>query len=378
VAAGAGRGGAGGGFRADGGTAAEEGKRGVTTNNRPGPFDLAAPPKRVRKAPSVAALYRRAAARLEEAVAAGDRSEELRRALNRIYRQLVPRWHFAMLNDARRNAAFESALHRLDLRGKVVLDIGTGSGLLAMMAARAGAEAVVACEAIESIAAVARQIITRNGFADRVEIIPALSLELDASIHLPRRADVLVTETVDCGLVGEGIMPTLRHARRELLAPQAEIIPASARVVGRLIESGAVHQLNFAQQVLGFDVSPFNRFSTSGYFPCRLGTWPHRFLSEPFDLFAFDFRRDPLTPQQRTVAVEVGGRGVLHGLACWWELDLGSGVSLTNAPGSGDSHWMQAVALFDSPRVVTRGERLVLRAEQDDEAMYFWLGGPAG
>jgi len=281
-----------------------------------------------------------------------------------------------MLNDTRRNSAFESALHRLDLRGKVVLDIGTGTGLLAMMAARAGAEAVVACEAIESMAVVAQQIVESNGLADRVEIIPALSLQLDESIDLPRRADVLVTETVDCGLVGEGIMPALRHARQELLAPHAVIIPGTARVVGRLIESEAAHQLNFAQRAGGFDVSLFNRFSTRGYFPCRLGTWPHRFLSEPFDLFAFDFRRDPLTPRQRTLAVAVGGRGVLHGLVCWWELDLGSGVSLTNAPGKGDTHWMQAVALFERPRVVTAGERVVLRAEQDDEAMYFRLEGP--
>jgi type II protein arginine methyltransferase len=316
--------------------------------------------------------------RLEQAVAAGNRSEEVRRALGRIYRQLVPRWHFTMLNDAGRTAAFESALHRLDLRGKVVLDIGTGTGLLAMMAARAGAEAVVACEAIESIAAVAQRIVQVNGFADRVEIVPVHSFNLDPSIHLPRRADVLLTETADCGLVGEGIMPNLRHARRELLASHAEIIPGGARVVGRLMESDAVHQLNFAQRAAGFDVSHFNRFATHGYFPCRLGTWPHRFLSEPFDLFTFDFRRDPLTPQLRTLAVEIRGSGVLHGLACWWELDLGSGVSLTNTPGKGDTHWMQAVALFEGPRVVTGGERVVLKAEQDDEAIYFWLEGPGG
>jgi hypothetical protein len=76
--------------------------------NHSGQFDIA-PPRRGRSAPSVAARYQRAVSRLEEAVAAGDRSDEVRRALNRIYRQLVPRWHFAMLNDTRRNAALASA-----------------------------------------------------------------------------------------------------------------------------------------------------------------------------------------------------------------------------------------------------------------------------
>src|SRR5262249_45946357 len=60
-------------------------------------------------------------------------------ALSRLAVRTVPRWHFAMLNDSERNDALAVALERVVRPGSHVLDIGSGSGLLAMVAARAGA-----------------------------------------------------------------------------------------------------------------------------------------------------------------------------------------------------------------------------------------------
>ncbi len=276
-----------------------------------------------------------------------------------------------MLNDVQRNIAFEKALQQLDLRGKVVLDIGSGSGLLAMIAARLGADAVISCEAVRPIAAMARRIVRENGLADKVVVVPASSYDLDPAIHLPRPADVLVTEIVDCGLVGEGMFPTVRHARQHLLGPAAAILPAAAVVSGRLLESEAIHRLNSVNQAAGFDVSAFNQFSTADYYPCRLTTWPHRFLSGPFDIFAFDFRVDPLTPRRVTIKVKVIAGGTIHGVAFWWRMVIGPGVILTNSPSNVQSHWMQAVAMLDRPRTVQPGEILTLQVAQDDEAIRF-------
>src|SRR5579872_5650896 len=82
----------------------------------------------------------------------------------------VPPWHFKIIRDARRNGAYDAALRRAVFPGARVLDIGTGSGLLAMMAARAGAAEVVACEVNPVIAEQAREIVRQNGYADRVRV----------------------------------------------------------------------------------------------------------------------------------------------------------------------------------------------------------------
>src|SRR4029079_4411538 len=78
--------------------------------------------------------------------------------LRGLYHGVVPGWHFAMMDHHKRNEAYEAAIRRA-VPGKRVLDIGTGAGLLALMAARAGAAKVTACEAVPIIGELAREII---------------------------------------------------------------------------------------------------------------------------------------------------------------------------------------------------------------------------
>ena len=119
---------------------------------------------------------------LSDAGRKGEALDQFRRALalqpgnihiehqiRRLSAELVPFWHIPMLNDVRRNDAFEAAISAAlaeagpDAR---VLDIGTGSGLLSMMAARAGARSVTACEVVPVIADMATKIIADNGYSD--------------------------------------------------------------------------------------------------------------------------------------------------------------------------------------------------------------------
>src|SRR5215468_10023333 len=58
----------------------------------------------------------------------------------------VPHWHFHIVQDHARNAAYDAAMRRAMTPNSRVLEIGAGTGLLAMMAARAGAAAVITCE----------------------------------------------------------------------------------------------------------------------------------------------------------------------------------------------------------------------------------------
>lgn len=288
-------------------------------------------------------------------------------------RKHIPRWHFAMLNDIERNKAFETAIKRTVFEGCTVLDVGSGSGLLAMIAANHGASVVTSCEMVQPIAHIARQIVALNGFEDKIKIVGKKSDDLVLGLDLAKKADVLITETIDCGLVGEGILPIIRHARQALLTANADIIPAKAVVKFSLLESSLVHNLNFVADAVSFNVSSFNIFSTVGYFPVRLWAWPHRLLSQPKTALEFDFRLDLLEPRQEKLHLRVEHSGIVHGIVFWFDLDLGNGIVLSNAIDNKASHWMQAVQCFEKPLIVEQGELLELMVRQTDTNLDFQI-----
>lgn len=270
----------------------------------------------------------------------------------------VPRWHFPMLNDLERNAAFAVALERVLPKGAHVLDIGSGTGLLAMMAAKAGAAAVTTCESNPILAELARQIIAQHGLSHVITVVPKRSDHLVLGVDLPRRVDLIVSEIVDCGLIGEGVLPTVAHAREHLLAPGGTLLPESARVFGALLDSTVVDGLNRVGFVAGFDVGLFNGLATRGHFPIRLPTWPHRLISGTSELCSFDFISGSLEDGSRLVELVATESGTAHGLVVWFEMSLGGGIILRNSPDNLASHWMQAFVQFAQPVMLTEGEKV--------------------
>ena len=78
-------------------------------------------------------------------------------------------FHQSMIHDRRRVEAFRAAIEAAVQPGDVVLDIGTGTGLLACLAARAGARKVYAVEE-GGIATVAAGVVADNGYDDREQL----------------------------------------------------------------------------------------------------------------------------------------------------------------------------------------------------------------
>ncbi|HEX8812652.1 MAG TPA: tetratricopeptide repeat protein [Terracidiphilus sp.] len=138
--------------------------------------------------------------RINEAVTAFRRCLEIdpdhfnaRVNLEIVLKKAVAPWHFAMMNDTPRNTLYDEAIRRT-VPGHSVLDIGTGAGLLAMMAARAGARWVATCEQAPWIAAKAGEVIAANGLGDRIKLVAKRSTDLRIGVDLPDRAEVLVSD----------------------------------------------------------------------------------------------------------------------------------------------------------------------------------------
>jgi type II protein arginine methyltransferase len=271
--------------------------------------------------------------------------------LRSAYRDVVPAWHFAMMDDKKRNLAYEAAIRRA-VPGKRVLDIGTGAGLLAMMAARAGAAKVTTCEAVGVIADRAREIVTRNGLADRVTVIAKPSTELVVGRDLAERAEVLVTETFASSLIGENILPTLEHAHEHLLTPDATVIPAFGTVVGYLAGGDTLKGMLFVDKIAGFDLSPFNDFAPP-MLAASLDGVPHEALSEDLDLLRFNFKEKSFPMGKRALTVTATRPGLCVGVAQWIRLELDPQTRYANRPAPNaefNGHWTHLLHRF--PKLV--------------------------
>uniref|UniRef100_A0A3Q7GU24 Protein arginine N-methyltransferase domain-containing protein n=1 Tax=Solanum lycopersicum TaxID=4081 RepID=A0A3Q7GU24_SOLLC len=171
---------------------------------------------------------------IEEDEASGDATKQL----------LANTSYLDMLNDTRRNKAYREAIDKTITKPCHVLDIGAGTGLLSMMAARAmdlgdsvessGSKGMVtACESYLPMVKLMRKVLHANGMQRKIRIINKRSDELEVGVDMPSRADVLVSEILDSELLGEGLIPTLQHAHDQLLVDNPKTVPYRATVYGQ-------------------------------------------------------------------------------------------------------------------------------------------------
>jgi tetratricopeptide (TPR) repeat protein len=288
--------------------------------------------------------------------------------IRRLNAEIVPFWHIPMLNDTRRNDAFEAAIMAAlaeagpDAR---VLDIGTGSGLLSMMAARAGAKAVTACEMVPIIASMARRIIEDNGYAGAITVHTAASTALQIGTHLDERADILVSEILSSDLLTERVLDTFEDAHARLLKPGATVIPRAATAVGCLVESEVLADYVFVDQVSGFDVSRFSGLAATKL-PVHGTMTEWKRLSADLDLVHIDLTRPRHQSDLQALRIEVIDDGLATGIVQWMQVDLAEGISFENHPDTyTDGGWLQVLHSFAAPIAVRAGDVLYLAAGHD-------------
>ena len=286
-------------------------------------------------------------------------------------------WHFSMMNDVARNRIYEEAISAVVNPGDRVLEIGAGSGLLAMMAARAGASHVTSCEMVLPIADKAREIVAQNGFSGKVSIIgkPSSALRIPQDMSVP--ADVLVAEIVSSDLLGEGMLDSYDDARTRLLKPGAVVIPRRAGVVAQLAGSDDLAYFARVDKVAGFDLAGFNDFTPAQLYPAELDLRVVTY-SRPFEVFDFDLQSPvPVEAENKAIVVDVTADGVCCGVLQWIRLELAPGVLYENKPDAEQTrealrgHWRRMLHTFARPVEVRRGEQFRLVAVHDRNSLMF-------
>uniref|UniRef100_A0A8C6U265 Protein arginine N-methyltransferase 9 n=1 Tax=Neogobius melanostomus TaxID=47308 RepID=A0A8C6U265_9GOBI len=288
---------------------------------------------------------------------------EARENFYRVANWLVERWHFLMLNDHRRNQKYQQAIERAVQSGcSTVLDIGTGTGILGMCAKKAGASEVYACELSKTMYELACEVVSANGLGGSINILHMKSLEMEVPRDIPKRVSLVVTETVDAGLFGEGIMESLIHAWHNLLLPRqssepsatGRVIPAGATVFGMAIKCPEIrrhhgmfcalvclqtdHTKNYcvlecAEMALLNNKEYHNGFQYASHWNKAYVAVDDRCLQELEGLSS--------RPVQQ-MWLPVTQEGELDALAVWFQLHLDEDNSLSTKPHE-DTCWEQAI-----------------------------------
>ena len=212
-------------------------------------------------------------------------------------------------------------------------------------------------EANTIIAERARDIISANGLGDRVRVIAKHSTRLSLVQDLDERAEVLITEIFSSDLLSEGILPAVEHARRELLVPDATVIPQCAAAMAYLAGGPELETMLFVGCSGGFDLSAFNDFAPP-VFAATLNNVPHDILSDDFELFSFNLASPVFEMESREISIPVTKSGVAMAVVQWIRLELDGVSHYENRPSpdpQAEAHWTQILYRFPRPFSVAAG-----------------------
>ncbi|XP_058084351.1 probable histone-arginine methyltransferase CARM1 isoform X2 [Magnolia sinica] len=278
-----------------------------------------------------------------------------------------------MLQDYVRTGTYYAAVieNRADFHGRVVVDVGAGSGILSLFAAQAGAKHVYAVEASE-MAEYARRLIAGNpSLRERITVIKGKVED----VELPEKADILISEPMGTLLVNERMLETYVIARDRFLIPNGKMFPTTGRIhmapfSDEFLYVEIANKALFWQQqnYYGVDLTPLYGSAFQGYFGQPVvDAFDPRLLVAPAIFHTLDFtcmKEEELYEFDIPLSfiASVGTR--VHGLACWFDVLFdGSTVQrwLTTAPGAPTTHWYQLRCVLSQPLYVMAGQEITGR-----------------
>lgn len=256
------------------------------------------------------------------------------------------RIHESLLRDAPRNRAFHCALKARVTPGCTVLDIGSGSGLWAITAARLGAKKVVAIEMMPMLAGLIRALARDHGVADRVEVITGDSRQ----VPLAREFDIVISETIGHVVFDEQIVEIMIDARERFLKPGGALIPETVT----LMAAGA-HLRKPARLPAGIP-GKFSRFeSLMLHAPLALtDKRPLKLLTAPAPLIHADLRTITAEPPLGNLTARWTQQDAarINCFAVWAEMQLTHDIAVSTM----DTPSWSATAYRVKPFAQNRGD----------------------
>ncbi|KAK4481205.1 hypothetical protein RD792_012087 [Penstemon davidsonii] len=286
--------------------------------------------------------------------------------------------------DAYYNSIFKNKHH---FEGKVVLDVGTGSGILAIWSAQAGARKVYAVEATK-MAEHAAELVKSNELQHVVEVIEGTMED----ITLPEKVDVIISEWMGYFLLRESMLDSVLCARDRWLKPNGVMYPSHARMWLAPIKSTLVDQkmndfegsmddwycfIDDTKNYYGVDMSaltkPFTHEQKKYYLQTSIwnNLHPNQVIGTPVIIKEIDCLTttvDDISNVRASVSSSITEENArLAGIAGWFDVHFrGSSenpaqneIELNTGPNEDSgTHWGQQVFLLHPPPRVQRGDDL--------------------
>lgn len=272
--------------------------------------------------------------------------------------------HEEMLKDTSRTTAYQRAIENNpeDFKDKIVLDIGCGTGILSLFAAKAGAKHVYAVDNAE-IALFAREIVKANGYEDKITVFKGKIEEIEFPFK-EGEVDIIISEWMGYFLLYESMLDCVIWARDKYLNKQTgKMLPDRAQMYIAAIEDSEYtsDKKAFWNDVYGFDMS----IMSSSIFkdPVVDTVPPAQIMSDACCILDLDLVR--MKPDEVNFSsfysLKMNYTDRVHALVVWFDTtfsDLRRPVVLTTSPLKKYTHWKQSVLYLEKPLDVRKGDTL--------------------
>ncbi|CAE6462512.1 unnamed protein product [Rhizoctonia solani] len=270
--------------------------------------------------------------------------------------------HEEMLKDTVRTTSYRNAMYNNShlFKGKTVLDVGCGTGILSMFAAKAGAKHVVGID-MSNIIDQAQKIIEANGFKDTITLVKGKLEEAELPFQ---QFDIIVSEWMGYFLLYESMLDTVLLARDKYLAPDGLLFPDTATIYLAAIEDQDYKEekINFWDNVYGFDFSCIKDIALRE--PLVDTVDLKSVVTKPYAIKHIDLRtvkKEDLTfsTDFTLVAERVD---YIHAFLAWFDICFDAAhkpVKFSTGPHAKYTHWKQTVFYTQDVIPVKAGDEIV-------------------